>query len=745
MKERTRQILRQIRIRATALLIICAMAVTSMYTFTGMDVFAATYSGTCGNNLTWTFDESSGLLTIFGNGAIEDDYYFEMGDNVKALHFNGNITSISDSVFEAMDMSNVALPDSVKYIGSGAFESCLSLTSVIIPVSVTCIDSGAFYRCFDLTDVYYTGSEDDWNDIEIINDSFMSSAKVHYNYNPAISGKLENGFTWSLDKMSGVLTIKGNGALQSWSDDADDNTDWYDARWYITKVVFDGNITEIGDWALYDCPNLVDAVIPASVTSIGKGAFHKCNLLKRVYYSGSETDWKNIAKKDSNTVLDSAEICSNYGTTTSTTNSTTSTTATTTTTTAATTTITTKAATTTTTVSSNSGQNSRATVNISVNNYYSEAYEVLKLVNEERSKVGLSKLTMDASLLDTAMLRASETAIYFSHTRPNGESCFTAFPSNSYAFGENIAVGQTDASDVMNSWMNSSGHKANILGESFKTIGIGCVKYGYKLYWVQCFGTGLSSDASVNAYKDGVSTPTIEISSDIITFKMDDMNLNTCQSRSAHIYVNNGWVNVDIDPSNFIITSSNSSVASVNSNGVVSARYAGNVTLTARLISNNSINITSEVTVTGSAPVRLPVNVTVVGRTNNDNCKVVIAESPDNVLEGKVLDGEIEIPAVEGKSYTIIFYDYGCTMYVINNFVLGTDKLPETIEIYAGDINGDNIINAKDSAILSAAFGTRKGSDGFNSNADLNGDGIINAKDKAILSANFTRRSVEVA
>ncbi|MGN0475686.1 MAG: dockerin type I domain-containing protein, partial [Acutalibacteraceae bacterium] len=87
----------------------------------------------------------------------------------------------------------------------------------------------------------------------------------------------------------------------------------------------------------------------------------------------------------------------------------------------------------------------------------------------------------------------------------------------------------------------------------------------------------------------------------------------------------------------------------------------------------------------------------------------------------------------------------GYTTYTDKSFVLGTDKLPETIEIYAGDINGDNIINAKDSAILSAAFGTRKGSDGFNSNADLNGDGIINAKDKAILSANFTRRSVEVA
>lgn len=123
---------------------------------------------------------------------------------------------------------------------------------------------------------------------------------------------------------------------------------------------------------------------------------------------------------------------------------------------------------------------------------YDYAYEVLTLVNQERAKVGLSPLTMDQGLLDTAMLRANEITSYFSHTRPDGTTCFTAFPDGHYGYyyiGENIAMGQISPSSVMTSWMNSSGHKENILKSQYKSIGIGCIKANGCYYWVQCFSS----------------------------------------------------------------------------------------------------------------------------------------------------------------------------------------------------------------------------------------------------------------
>ena len=118
------------------------------------------------------------------------------------------------------------------------------------------------------------------------------------------------------------------------------------------------------------------------------------------------------------------------------------------------------------------------------------ANQVVKLVNEERKKNGLSALTTTTSLTKAAQKRAVETSQSFSHTRPDGTSCFTIFSEygiSNRGGGENIACGYANPQSVMDGWMNSSGHKANILNSSFKSIGVGYyVKDGRK-YWVQLF------------------------------------------------------------------------------------------------------------------------------------------------------------------------------------------------------------------------------------------------------------------
>lgn len=118
------------------------------------------------------------------------------------------------------------------------------------------------------------------------------------------------------------------------------------------------------------------------------------------------------------------------------------------------------------------------------------ALQVLSLVNSERAKYGLSALTYDSTLAKAADIRAVEIKSLFSHTRPDGSSCFTVLDEVGYSYrtaGENIAYGQQSAQEVMTAWMNSEGHRANILGD-YTYIGIGVYENGGTIYWSQMFG-----------------------------------------------------------------------------------------------------------------------------------------------------------------------------------------------------------------------------------------------------------------
>lgn len=122
-----------------------------------------------------------------------------------------------------------------------------------------------------------------------------------------------------------------------------------------------------------------------------------------------------------------------------------------------------------------------------------QADQVLELVNQERSKQGLKALTLSGDLTNVATIKAQDMADngYFDHTSPNYGSPFEMmqhFGIQYRSAGENIAAGQKTAQEVMNSWMNSSGHRANILNSDYEQIGIGYVTGGkYGTYWVQMF------------------------------------------------------------------------------------------------------------------------------------------------------------------------------------------------------------------------------------------------------------------
>lgn len=116
--------------------------------------------------------------------------------------------------------------------------------------------------------------------------------------------------------------------------------------------------------------------------------------------------------------------------------------------------------------------------------------EVVELTNKERAKNGLKALTLDNELSKVAKVKSRDmsTNNYFDHTSPTYGSPFDMmkqFGITYKAAGENIAKGQKTPEEVVNAWMNSEGHRANILSDKFTHIGVGYVENGN--YWTQQF------------------------------------------------------------------------------------------------------------------------------------------------------------------------------------------------------------------------------------------------------------------
>lgn len=117
--------------------------------------------------------------------------------------------------------------------------------------------------------------------------------------------------------------------------------------------------------------------------------------------------------------------------------------------------------------------------------------EVLRLTNLERQNAGLSDLTTTDALNKTATVRAKELTVFYSHKRPDGRECFTAYAENNvsyFAAAENIAWGQLTPEEVVSDWMSSPKHSAHILNPKFNHIGIGIeIDANGNLCWSQDF------------------------------------------------------------------------------------------------------------------------------------------------------------------------------------------------------------------------------------------------------------------
>ena len=251
-----------------------------------LTAFADVKTGKCGDNVTYSLDTETGVLTISGTGDMADySTYSPFDDNnsVESVIIENGVTSIGGGVFEyCTSLISVTIPNSVTSIGDSAFFGCTSLTSVTIPNSVTSIGESAFYNCTSLTNIAIP------NSVTIIDDYAFE------NCTSLTSVIIGNSVT-----IPNSVTSIGYSAFYKCIS--------------LTSVTIGNSVARIDDSAFSNCTSLTSVTIGKSVTRIAYGAFYNCTSLKDVYYTGSQSDWNKISIGSDNQCLRNATIYYNWG------------------------------------------------------------------------------------------------------------------------------------------------------------------------------------------------------------------------------------------------------------------------------------------------------------------------------------------------------------------------------------------------------------------------------------------------
>ena len=261
-----------------------ALELTQDTTFTAE--FAQTYSGQCGDNLYWSFNNNT--LTITGSGDMWDERPWGLfGEESKTILFPSGITSIGNSAFDGfINLTSITIPNSVEGIGDYAFQGCSGLTSITIPNSMMGIGQSVFDDCSRLTSVI-------WN---------AKNCEV-YSYHPfknirtqitsfTFGDNVEYIPTYLCEGMSNLTSIKipnsvkriGSRAFQLCSG--------------LTSVTVGNGVTRIEDDAFLKCSSLTSLTIGNSVATIGEGAFESCSSLTSITIPNSVTNIKYGAFAD---------------------------------------------------------------------------------------------------------------------------------------------------------------------------------------------------------------------------------------------------------------------------------------------------------------------------------------------------------------------------------------------------------------------------------------------------------------
>lgn len=247
----------------------------SIVSVVDFSAFADTLTtGKCGENVTYSFDESTGVLTISGTGDMsqwpEDDSPWYADTHIKTLIIDEGVTSIGARAFQSCsNLSNVQLPNSLISINSDAFCNCRSLTSVTIPDGVTDIGYSAFESCTNLTSF----------NVNAGNSNYSSQDGVLFNKDKTELIQYPVGNERTTYDIPNSVTSIGDYAFSKCAN--------------LSNVTIPSSVTSIGNDAFSECMNLSNVTIPNSVTSIGCDAFYGCKRLTSVTIGNGVTSIEN--------------------------------------------------------------------------------------------------------------------------------------------------------------------------------------------------------------------------------------------------------------------------------------------------------------------------------------------------------------------------------------------------------------------------------------------------------------------
>lgn len=590
-------------------------------------------SGSCGDSATWSLQY--GVLTIEGTGEVEGWYklydwitgeltesrecpWKDYASSVREVYVKDGVTELGHFLFgDLPNLEKVVLADTVKIIGNSTFANDRSLTDITFGNSVEQICDDAFHgvgatklvfpaSVTDISDLAFNGlwelqtiempdngkyrSEDgvlyaDKGKTIVL---YPAGRRGEYTIPSKVTKVASNAFlNTRLTSITVPATVKKLGEYAfSYSDD-------------LQSIKFMGGTAEIPDSCCYYDSSLTDVTIAEGVTTIADYAFRACESLNSVTLPTTVRDVGNAFDRETKvTFLNSNLIQTDDG-----------------------------------------SYINGVKINVNAKEVYSKAFEVLDIVNKERKKAGLAALKMDASLLDTAMLRGFENVLYWSHTRPNGSDCFTA---DDLMMGENIAYGSSTAEGVMNMWMNSEGHRTNILTARFTSIGIGCVYYEGTYYWVQCFGEDLGTEAVRTSYKDKKADRTVLVKNDPEYYKASLYISKTSLKKGETAKVSLLWDGYYMNNSGVVFESSDPSVCTVD-NGVLTAVGNGKAKITMYFQGNPETAISKNVSVTTGTTKKVKV-------TFNANGGTVVTKSKTVAVNSKL--GKLPTPRRSGYTFT---------------------------------------------------------------------------------------------
>ena len=265
----------------------------SIVSVVDFSAYASVKTGKCGDNVTYSLDTETGVLTISGTGKMTDYSYssspFCNDTKIKVVTIDYGVTSIGKYAFRSCkNLTSVTMPNSLTSIGENSFDACIDLTSMIIPDSVKSIGEHAFYTCTSLKNVTIGNSLNMISNFVFVGCNSLENIMVDENN---LNYSSIDGVLFNKKKTELILYPVGN-SRNAYSIPNSVTSIGYYAFWGCTNlrnIKIPNNVESIGDYAFYNCTSLTSVTIPNSVTSIGNDAFYGCSSLTSVTIPDSVT------------------------------------------------------------------------------------------------------------------------------------------------------------------------------------------------------------------------------------------------------------------------------------------------------------------------------------------------------------------------------------------------------------------------------------------------------------------------